>query len=102
MAGRLVGILDDQIVLSDVTPLTVGFEVSEKVERGLFRDWLFGPSSVRVMEPMVRKNTVIPFESMTKTVWTQHTEVDVLILEGDERLSEDNHVLSKICLKNIE
>ncbi len=84
-AGVLAGEVD-QIVLLDVTPLTLSIET------------LGG-----IATPIIERNTTIPVER-TKTFTTAEdgqTQVDIHILQGERKLAQDNKSLGRFQLTGI-
>ncbi len=83
--GVLAGEVDD-LVLLDVTPLTLGIET------------LGG-----VTTPLIEKNTTIPTEK-TKTFSTaedNQTTVDIQVVQGERKMAEDNKSISRFQLTGI-
>ena len=81
----LAGDMDD-IVLLDVTPLTLSIET------------LGG-----IATPLIEKNTTIPTEK-TKTFTTaddNQTSVDVHVVQGERKLAQDNKSLGRFQLQDI-
>ncbi len=81
----LAGEMDD-IVLLDVTPLTLSIET------------LGG-----IATPLIEKNTTIPTEK-TKTFTTaddNQTSVDVHVVQGERKLAQDNKSLGRFQLQDI-
>lgn len=84
-AGVLAGEVD-QIVLLDVTPLTLSIET------------LGG-----IATPIIERNTTIPVER-TKTFTTAEdgqTQVDIHIVQGERKLAQDNKSLGRFQLTGI-
>ncbi|MFP4647030.1 MAG: molecular chaperone DnaK, partial [Candidatus Acetothermia bacterium] len=84
-AGVLAGEMDD-VVLLDVTPLTLGIET------------LGG-----VTTPLIDKNTTIPTEK-TKTFSTaedNQTTVDIHVVQGERKMAEDNKSIGRFQLTGI-
>ena len=83
--GVLAGEVDD-LVLLDVTPLTLGIET------------LGG-----VTTPLIDKNTTIPTEK-TKTFSTaedNQTTVDIHVVQGERKMAEDNKSIGRFQLTGI-
>ena len=74
------------VLLLDVTPLTLGIET----EGG-------------VMTPLVEKNTTIPTEKKQtfSTAADNQTAVTVMIFQGERKMAADNRLLDKFDLTNI-
>ena len=84
-AGVLVGEVQE-VVLLDVTPLTLGVET-----RG------------GVMTPMITRNTTIPTRKSEVFSTAEHnqTAVDVHVLQGERPMAADNKSLGKFRLEGI-
>lgn len=78
--------ITSNIVLIDVTPLTVGIEIAGGV-----------------MEPMIKRNSSIPTE-ITKTYSTNtdnQPSVTIKIYEGERTMTQHNNLLGKFELTNL-
>jgi len=84
-AGVLSGDVDDMLLL-DVTPLTLGIET------------LGG-----VMTPLIERNTTIPTKKseIFSTAEDNQTSVTVHVLQGERSMAEDNKTIGKFNLEGI-
>ncbi|MFT4947772.1 MAG: molecular chaperone DnaK, partial [Natronomonas sp.] len=84
-AGVLSGDVDD-IVLVDVTPLSLGVEV----KGGLF-------------ERLIEKNTTIPTEEskVFTTAQANQTSVQIRVFQGEREIAEENELLGEFMLSGI-
>ncbi|MDT5251065.1 MAG: molecular chaperone DnaK [Mycobacterium sp.] len=84
-AGVLKGEVED-VVLLDVTPLSLGLET------------LGG-----VMTPVIERNTTIPARrsEVFSTAEDDQTAVDVVVLQGERELASDNRQLARFRLEGI-
>jgi molecular chaperone DnaK len=86
-AGILGGDLKDkQVLLLDVTPLTLGIET------------LGG-----VMTPLIERNTTIPCEKseVFSTAADSQPAVDIHVLQGERKMAKDNRTLGRFQLDGI-
>lgn len=77
----------DDLLLMDVTPLSLGIETTG-----------------RVMSVIIPRNTPIPCVR-TQTYTTEHnyqTQVDVAVYEGERPTSDGNHLLGEFTISGIE
>ncbi len=85
-AGIISGDVQDDIVLLDVTPLTLGVET------------LGG-----VVTPLIERNTTIPTEAskVFTTAQDNQTSVDIHVVQGERAMAKDNHSLGRFQLTGI-
>ena len=85
-AGVISGDVKEDIVLLDVTPLTMGIET------------LGG-----VTTPLIEKNTTIPTEAskIFTTAADNQTSVDIHVLQGERTMAKDNFSLGRFQLTGI-
>ena len=84
-AGVLAGDVND-VVLLDVTPLTLGIETMGSV-----------------MTPMIEKNTTIPVKKSEtfSTAADNQPSVEIHVLQGERKMAADNRTLGKFQLTDI-
>jgi len=84
-AGVLQGDVND-VVLLDVTPLTLGIETMGSV-----------------MTPMIEKNTTIPVKKseVFSTAADNQPSVEIHVLQGERKMAADNRSLGKFQLSDI-
>ncbi len=84
--GIMSGDVKDDIVLLDVTPLTLGVET------------LGG-----VVTPLIERNTTIPTEEskIFTTAADNQTTVDIHVVQGERAMAKDNHSLGRFQLTGI-
>jgi molecular chaperone DnaK len=85
-AGVLSGEVKQDIVLVDVTPLTLGIET------------LGG-----VATPLITRNTTVPTRKsqIFSTAADGQTSVEILVLQGERQMAKDNKVLGRFTLSGI-
>jgi molecular chaperone DnaK len=85
-AGILSGDVEKDIVLLDVTPLTLGLET------------LGG-----VRTPLIERNTTVPTKKsqIFSTAADRQTTVEVHVLQGERPMAADNHSLGRFRLEGI-
>lgn len=85
-AGIISGDVQDDIVLLDVTPLTLGVET------------LGG-----VVTPLIERNTTIPTDEskVFTTAQDNQTSVDIHVVQGERAMARDNHSLGRFQLTGI-
>ena len=84
--GILSGDVDDDIVLVDVTPLSLGIET------------LGG-----VMTPLIESNTTIPSKKsqVFTTAQDNQPSVEIHVLQGDRSMAQDNRTIGRFHLSDI-
>lgn len=85
-----------------MTPLSLGFAVSQKAADNKQNKWL-GIKTENLMRVIVPRNSSIPID-VTKPCAAEFagaTEVEIKVLEGEERKAERNHVLDICTIKDL-
>ena len=98
-AAVQAGIIDrneqlDDLVVTDVAPFTLGYEVSRRV--GLeHRSGYFSP--------VIDRNTTIPVSRVQRvqTLHANQTTVEVAVFQGESRMVKDNLLLGQFDVKEI-
>jgi molecular chaperone HscC len=83
----------EEMVLTDVSPFTLGIEVSERTASGAHMAGFF--------LPLIERNTVIP-ASRSKTVTTienNQRSIKLAVFQGEARLVKDNIQLGELSVK---
>jgi molecular chaperone DnaK len=93
-AGIIEGVFteEDTIVLSDVCPYTLSFEVID-----------YNPFPVLVCDPLIPRNTTIPAQ-VTKGYQTSHDnqeEVEIRAFQGEGQYPAENMVLGNFMLRGL-
>lgn len=80
----------NEVVLTDVSPYTLGIEISERVGGNQYESGFF--------QPIIERNSVVPV-SRVRPVTTMHDHQEhvlVKIYQGENRFTKDNIFLGKI------
>jgi len=80
----------NEVVLTDVSPYTLGIEILERISAANVQPGVFAP--------IIERNTVIP-ASRSKTFSTvsdNQREIDIRIFQGEARLVRDNILLGEV------
>jgi molecular chaperone DnaK len=90
-AGIIGGEVEEQMVLLDVTPLSLGVETKGWSEDG------------GVMTKLIERNTTIPTEKKEtfSTAADNQTEVTIHVLQGEREFARDNRTLGRFNLTGI-
>lgn len=80
-------VLDDDLVLIDVTPKTIGIQLADGT-----------------MDPLIKKNEKVPTtveESGYTTARDNQTQVHLRVFEGERNIAEQNELLDEFYMKGI-
>ena len=92
-AGILEGLLENELILTDVCPYTLG---TAAMTEGLFEDHL-------VFSPIIPRNTTIPVERsrMFNTYSDYQTEALIKVFQGDSTDPANNEYLGEVWITDI-
>ncbi len=85
---------DDGLMITDVSPYTLGIEVATN---------MYGMLMTDIMDVIIPRNTTIPVikEEEYTTLGDQQEQVEVVVYQGNDRRASDNHLLGEFMLSGI-
>ena len=90
----------NEIMLADVTPLTIGILQSTKIKKGFLANMFSKDEFTEEMAKMISKNTNIPADS-EKTITLTDNDKSLIILEGESLVVSDCTRLGEIPLHGL-
>lgn len=80
----------DDVVMTDVSPFTLGVEVSQEFRKGEFRDGYY--------LPIIERNSTVPISRVERlcTLHDQQSTLNLKIFQGESRRTVDNIPLGQI------
>ena len=86
----------DDIVLTDVSPHTLGIEIVRESPDGNHKEGYFAP--------VINRNSTLPtsHSQIFHTMHPKQDQVDMKIYQGESRLVSDNHFLGEILIKGLK
>ena len=90
LIAQTIGAQDNEVVMTDVCPYTLGVEVSEMVGRDQTKSGFY--------LPIIERNSVVPISRSKnlQTLYDNQRNVELSIYQGESRLVRDNIFLGKI------
>ncbi len=84
----------EDLVVMDVSPFTLGFEVAKSFGREM-RDGYFSP--------LINRNTPIPVSESTvvSTICSNQTQIAIKVYQGESRRAEENLLLGELLVERI-
>ena len=82
----------NEVVLTDVCPYTLGFEVTNQTGENTYQEGIFSP--------LIERNSVIPSsrEDRVVPITTQQRKIEVRVFQGESRQVKDNIFLGKVAV----
>ena len=91
------------IILNDVTPLSIGMQVSHRIEQGFLASIFRGAEYQQLNHKIIKHNTTIPCEKQAtlETHEDNQTDFAVKVLEGEGDDAADNTQIAEVIIRGI-